>query len=207
MTTVLYLMILVGVFLINSASRSRTWEEAIKNLGDVASAIITANPTRLREAIIERGTLAGDSGTDPAKRAIKEAKPNTGANGQLPDSALAPIPFATGKRLTPEAAADLGRLNEAYKAHFGRNMSVTDAYRTLAKQKELKAGSKAKLAATPGTSQHGWGKAVDLGGGINTFGSEEYVWMKLNAPAYGWNHPSWAEPSGSKPEPWHWEHA
>jgi zinc D-Ala-D-Ala carboxypeptidase len=24
---------------------------------------------------------------------------------------------------------------------------------------------------------------------------------------YGWYHPAWAEPSGSMPEPWHWEYA
>jgi hypothetical protein len=29
--------------------------------------------------------------------------------------------------------------------------------------------------------------------------------MKANAGTFGWVHPDWAEPSGSKPEPWHWE--
>ena len=30
--------------------------------------------------------------------------------------------------------------------------------------------------------------------------------MKANAPAYGFVHPDWAEPGGSRPEPWHWEY-
>jgi hypothetical protein len=30
--------------------------------------------------------------------------------------------------------------------------------------------------------------------------------MKANAPSYGFVHPAWAEPDGSKPEAWHWEY-
>jgi LAS superfamily LD-carboxypeptidase LdcB len=61
------------------------------------------------------------------------------------------------------------------------------------------------LAATPGRSQHGWGLAVDLCGGVQTFGSEPHLWMQLNAPAFGWHHPAWAGQRGSRPEAWHWE--
>jgi hypothetical protein len=31
--------------------------------------------------------------------------------------------------------------------------------------------------------------------------------MQHNAPLYGWFHPAWAEPTGTMPEPWHWEFA
>ena len=62
-------------------------------------------------------------------------------------------------------------------------------------------------AASPGTSQHGLGRALDLCGGINSFGSPAHLWMKQNAPLFGWFHPAWAEPDGSLPEPWHWEYA
>lgn len=34
-----------------------------------------------------------------------------------------------------------------------------------------------------------------------------HEWMKQNAALYGWFHPSWAEPDGSLPESWHWEHS
>ena len=62
------------------------------------------------------------------------------------------------------------------------------------------------LAAVPGTSNHGWGVAVDFACGAEQFGSAGYRWLKANGPKYGWTHPSWAEPGGSRPEPWHWEY-
>ena len=34
-----------------------------------------------------------------------------------------------------------------------------------------------------------------------------YQWLKANAWRFGFVHPAWAEPGGSSPEPWHWEHA
>jgi LAS superfamily LD-carboxypeptidase LdcB len=63
------------------------------------------------------------------------------------------------------------------------------------------------LAAVPGTSNHGWGTAVDLCGGVEAFGTATHLWMLENAPAFGWFHPSWAKPGGGRPEPWHWEFA
>jgi len=42
---------------------------------------------------------------------------------------------------------------------------------------------------------------------VQSFGTAAHVWMQQNAPLYGWYHPAWAEPSGSMPEPWHWEFA
>jgi len=66
--------------------------------------------------------------------------------------------------------------------------------------------TKGYLCATPGTSNHGSGVAVDFGGGIETFGTKQYRWMAANAPGLSWTHPSWAESGGSKPEAWHWEY-
>lgn len=34
-----------------------------------------------------------------------------------------------------------------------------------------------------------------------------HQWMQDNSMRFGWFHPDWAEPTGSKPEPWHWEFA
>ena len=65
--------------------------------------------------------------------------------------------------------------------------------------------TKPNLAARPGTSNHGWGTALDLCGGIQDFGTAEHEWMFLNAPLYGWFHPAWAQRGGSRPEPWHFE--
>ncbi|MFP5335078.1 MAG: D-alanyl-D-alanine carboxypeptidase family protein [Actinomycetes bacterium] len=125
-------------------------------------------------------------------------------NGQIPASALCPLWGAPGHLLRADAAYAFDRLAEAYASAFGEPICVTDSYRTYEAQVRLRA-AKPHLAAVPGTSNHGWGTAVDLCGGIQRFGTAEYQWMQLNAPLYGWFNPAWAQQGGSKPEPWHWE--
>ncbi len=127
-------------------------------------------------------------------------------NGILPPSALCPLWQAPGESLRPKAAAAFNAMSEAYATQMGTPLCVTDSYRTLAEQYAVKA-SRGVWAATPGTSKHGLGLAVDLCGGVENFGSPQHLWMQLNAPLYGWFHPSWAEPGGTLPEPWHWEYA
>ena len=128
------------------------------------------------------------------------------SNGAIPAAALCPLWGAPGHRLRADAAAAFEGLAKAYAAEFGSPLCVTDSYRPLASQVRLYA-VKPTLAARPGTSNHGWGTALDLCGGIQSFGTTEHAWMLSHAPLYGWFHPGWAEPSGSKPEPWHWEFA
>jgi LAS superfamily LD-carboxypeptidase LdcB len=66
----------------------------------------------------------------------------------------------------------------------------------------------AGYAAVPGTSNHGWGLAVDLCGGIQVDYSPEHEWLMDHAAEFSWFHPSWALPGGPGPhEPWHWEFA
>lgn len=125
-------------------------------------------------------------------------------NGTLPDDVLCSM-NAGGHRLRCDAARSYVVLAAAYKAHFGTDLQITDSYRTYESQVVTKA-NKGGLAATPGTSKHGWGLAVDLGGGIEAFGSVQHEWMRANAEKYGFYHPSWAETTGSKPEAWHWEY-
>jgi hypothetical protein len=50
------------------------------------------------------------------------------------------------------------------------------------------------------------GLAVDFCGGIQTYGSTRYDWMRANAPTFGWANPAWAVPPSSREEPWHWEY-
>ena len=69
------------------------------------------------------------------------------------------------------------------------------------------ARKRAALAAVPGTSNHGWGLAVDLCGGIERFGTAQYAWMVANAGRFGFLHPTWADPGRGREEPWHWEYA
>lgn len=125
-------------------------------------------------------------------------------NGQIPLSVLCPLRQAPGHHLQREAAAAFDRLSQAYAARFGRPICVTDSYRAYAEQVRLRA-EKPTLAAMPGTSNHGWGTAVDLCGGIERFGTPQHIWMMTSAPTFAWIDPSWARANGSKPEPWHWE--
>lgn len=125
-------------------------------------------------------------------------------NGRIPAAAMCTLKSAPGQMLRCDAQASFDRMSHAYEARFSTPISVTDAYRDYDTQVILKK-RKGRMAATPGTSNHGWALAVDLGGGINSFGSAQHQWMRANAPKFGWIHPGWARQTGSLPEPWHWE--
>ena len=127
------------------------------------------------------------------------------ANGFLSPSTLCRLELAPAHRLRTDAARAFDALNRARLAATGAPLCITDSYRDYPSQVDV-FRRKPALAATPGKSQHGWGLAVDLCGGVQTFGTEAHRWMQLNAPAFGWIHPAWAGPRGSRPEPWHWEY-
>ena len=126
------------------------------------------------------------------------------ANGRIPDRVLCDLPGRSGHALRADAARAFVQLDAAYRARFGERICLTDSYRSLAGQRTL-AGRKPGLAARPGTSEHGWGLAVDLACGIDGFSTRQHRWMVENAEAYGWYQPSWARRGGGRPEPWHWE--
>ena len=130
------------------------------------------------------------------------------ANGQLPVRSLCPLWGAPGEMLRADAAAAFNRMSHAYAQVFATPLCVTASYRPYQRQVELYATMPAGYAAVPGTSNHGWGLAVDLCGGIQVDGSPEHGWLMDHAAAYDWFHPSWALPGGPGPhEPWHWEFA
>ncbi|WP_286219220.1 M15 family metallopeptidase [Paraoerskovia sediminicola] len=121
-------------------------------------------------------------------------------NGRIPASALCALPFAPGHSLRCDAAAHLIALSAAYEAEFGVPIPMTDSYRSYASQVAVRA-AKPHLAAVPGTSQHGWGLAVDLSNPISGGRSAEYRWLRLNAPDYGWGNPTWARPGAPSRSP------
>lgn len=130
-------------------------------------------------------------------------------NGFIPIELLQPIPWAPEHYLRADAVDALVALNQEFRAEFGRDIAISDAYRDYAgqvyqRQRWCSLG-KCGNAAEPGTSNHGWALAADFGGGIASFGTAQYSWMKEHAPSYGWKHPAWAEPGGAHPEPWHWD--
>lgn len=122
------------------------------------------------------------------------------SNGFLPASALCSVGVGA-HALRADASAAFQAMNAAY----GNQLCITDSYRSYAGQVDVFA-RKPNLAAVPGTSNHGWGVAVDFCGGIESFGTPAHQWMQANARQFGWIHPSWAEQGGSRPEPWHWEY-
>lgn len=119
-------------------------------------------------------------------------------NGRLPQSALCPLPFAPAELLTCDAVRSLSAADAAYHAETGRHLVVESSYRAYSAQVQTKA-VRSRLAAAPGTSNHGWGMAVDLD-------SASAAWLRARGADYGWVHPTWARPGGTKPESWHLEY-
>ena len=115
-------------------------------------------------------------------------------NGKIPESALQQV-GTTGHRLWAPAATSLDALMRAARAD-GVNIGITDAYRPYAEQVDVarRKGlySQGGLAAKPGTSDHGWGLAVDL-----DLDGRAQTWMRSHASQFGF-----AETTPR--EPWHW---
>ena len=128
------------------------------------------------------------------------------ANGRLPTAVLCELPGGSGERLRPDAAVAFLGLAAGYRAAFDEPICLTDGYRTLGEQQQLRR-SKPRFAARPGSSEHGWGLAVDLSCGVQSFRTAQHAWMVENAGTYGWFLPDWAQRGGSRPEPWHWEYS
>lgn len=138
---------------------------------------------------------------EPALAGCSGEATGTGSNGQVPSSELCDL-WDGQTHVRSDAAVALAEVNEAYTERFGEPMCITDGYRSYDQQVAVKA-AKGYLAATPGTSNHGWGLAVDLC--PETYAGERWSWLAENAPSFGWDNPPWARPGGSKYEPWHWE--
>ncbi|MEV4221950.1 D-alanyl-D-alanine carboxypeptidase family protein [Nonomuraea sp. NPDC049725] len=137
-------------------------------------------------------------GCNPLRAATAGEYPN----GLIPKSMLCPLQ-QKGFSLRADATIAFVSLNEAFKRQFGKQMCVTDAYRSLAEQQSVYY-RRPGFAAVPGRSNHGLGLAVDLCGGVERFRSPEFNWLEKNGKRYGWFHPDWAYSSPF--EPWHWEY-
>ena len=123
--------------------------------------------------------------------------------------------------MVADAEEDYRSLNEAFKKDFGVDLLVTDHYRSYEAQVQANK-AKPTMTAVPGTSNHGWGLALDfdtsdqsyknkgaVGEIANSFGSGFdsvfYRWMTENGPYYGFENPYWALQNNGREEPWHWE--
>ena len=147
----------------------------------------------------------GAAGFD-GKRATEKAWGGY-SNGEIPLETMRELlPDYPGHLMRCDAADNFMALAKKYKEDTGKTLGITSTYRSLEKQREIKA-SKGGLAATPGRSTHGWGLAVDISvGGRLNFGGAVYQWLDKNAGEFGWENPSWARKGGSLSEAWHWEY-
>lgn len=142
-----------------------------------------------------------------------------GENGRHTPDQLESIGISSHKLLKGGPAADFKRMYEAAKAD-GITIVVSDSYRTFSVQnsifdwdlyvqtggsksdtkanraaKRKKKGTNGSVAAAfPGTSNHGWGKAVDISP------KEAQDWVKKNGHRYNW---SWYEGKDVN-ENWHY---
>ena len=159
-------------------------------------------------------TFFADSNFTPRQKTYNG---QTIENGKLSDALLTAVDTAYSKpgRVITAAAPDFNAMAQAFHQNFGVKFPLTEGYRSFESQvkiwndpKKVNAAGK-KLGAKPGTSNHGWGVAIDWGtkdtNGVRGYDSEYYKWM-LNNQKYFVN-PAWALKGGSKEEPWHWEWA
>ncbi|MET1034983.1 MAG: SH3 domain-containing protein [Arthrobacter sp.] len=136
------------------------------------------------------------------------------ANGRLPSSQLVAIPWDSGKNLIAGPSLnDLTRMNTAFKKKFGRNLEIDLTYRTRGTQEHLYRELGSYIAARPGTSNHGWGMAIDFPESAHYgFGGKYYTWLKANSWKYGWTHRKNLEQYTASGrlnpyrEPWHFEY-
>jgi hypothetical protein len=165
-------------------------EQAALDLSSTRSVVTLATETL---------STAQDAITCPAPDQVWD--PDSGA---VPSSELSQIPWAPTHFVRTDVLDGLVELNTAYREAFGENLTINSSYRSYESQKALYDPS-SPIAAAPGCSNHGLGLAVDFGGGVETFDTPQYTWLKAHAQAYGWTHPPFAEPDGRVPEPWHWQ--
>ncbi|MDQ2677858.1 MAG: M15 family metallopeptidase [Actinomycetota bacterium] len=148
------------------------------------------------------GAVAGTGARTPATRLEPGRYPRLAppaelagyGNGRIPSDRLTSIGVGSHKLYAPAAAAY--RAMTADAAAQGVDIGITDSYRSFESQVEL-AGrkglySQGGLAATPGTSNHGWGLAVDL-----DLDPSAQQWMRDNGWRYGFVE-------DTPREPWHW---
>jgi zinc D-Ala-D-Ala carboxypeptidase len=185
-----------------AALRRAEAEEALRRAEALRAAAAREAAARLAAAAAVSAASSGLGGGAPTCRTpvVGDA-----VNGFLSADQLCAL-SAPGQQLAVGAAQAFEAMSAAYAAAFGSPLCVSDSYRDYTGQVDV-FRRKPALAATPGRSQHGLARAVDLCGGVESFGTPQHRWMQANAGRFGFVHPRWAQVDGSRPEAWHWEWA
>lgn len=141
-------------------------------------------------------------------------------NGYMSTSAMAKMPTwlnsswsgapgytpATQRYLKGGALSQLMALNAAYHQQFGRNVSIDLAYRSMSEQQYWYHLLGYPNAAIPGSSNHGFGLAVDFwenNASPFRFGQSGYNWLIAHGNAFGWTQPAFMRQGAYNPEYWH----
>ena len=139
-------------------------------------------------------------------------------NGQLPEDKLRTINFESkykgdiqsdgGRiRLYPKASIALDQLLEAAEKDKIK-FKINSGYRTYADQERVRRDYP-KTSAPAGTSNHGYGLAVDFANpGLSAAKptSDGYKWLIKNAGKYGFARLPYAKKHPESWESWHWEY-
>jgi hypothetical protein len=119
-------------------------------------------------------------------------------NGYIPLSSMVPVdhfaPIYSGVNteigsnlLLRTTAAKFANLQVGFSDAFHKPLPAVECYRPMVRQNATwqLSQSGGPLAARPGTSPHGDGRAVDVGGPAGTFGTPEHAWLAANVERYG----------------------
>ncbi|MGY2005290.1 NlpC/P60 family protein [Blastococcus sp. SYSU DS1024] len=198
----------VGIYLGDGqviGASAASYQVAVRSMAAGSSAVRVTLP----RPVEPNPALPAGGGTGPCGAPLPAPGPVSPAwggwsNGRIPAEALCRLGVAR-HALRCDAAAAYARLDAAFTAEFGTPLHLTDSYRSFGGQVAAYR-AKPTLAAVPGTSNHGWALAIDLGGGVNVAHTPQWNWMTANAARFGFVQPEWARPGAEKPEPWHWEY-
>jgi len=123
-------------------------------------------------------------------------------NGKLPDSELESI--GNGHKLHKSVAKQFRAMMEAAKGDghaLGSGFRINSSYRSYERQAQLYKELGPGTAARAGTSNHGFGLAVDL-----WFTNGAFKWLKKNGPKFGFDQiPHFRTNNPDGHEAWHWE--
>jgi len=198
--------------ILNSEPCTTTCSETIQNVPETNSRI-TDNTVTYIANTGQSVSVPIQKNTPPRLPAAKTLYDNGYRNGQLSPTILQSV--GGSDYLYREVAEKyLEMVTEARRNQVV--ITLRDSYRPLEEQISLittrgwasgppvqggnvrfSKGQPRGFAATPGTSNHGWGIAVDIN--IPDQTSATYQWLKTNARRYGF-----AETVEG--EPWHWEY-
>lgn len=180
-----------------SAAAPKSGQAVQSQLDAAAAAVMSAGQeAAANSALLESLGAAPIVAAKPASMpgvAVTDTMRAAG-NGRLPDSMLSSIGSGEHRLSKPAAEGFVRMVNAARRD--GVTFGVNDSYRSYSEQVDIanRLGlySQGGLAAAPGTSNHGWGLALDL-----DLDDKAQAWMGENAWKYGY----YEDVPG---ESWHW---